>query len=257
MQTIHKVLVLGAGGLGAVYAKIFHTGGMNTRIVARGERYERLIAEGFFINDVHYQLPIIHADATDFTADLIIVGTKYYHLADALPDVANFVGEQTVFISLLNGLTSEQLIGDLYGHDKTLLAISMNLDAVRVKNRITHSRPPLLIFGEPDNTTLSPRVERVQGALDEVGIDYQTPADMRRELWWKFMVNVGMNQSSAVTGATYGRYLTEPDLQRLKESLMREVVAVAQAEGVNLSEKDISSFYKTLAMIAWSPRPRA
>ncbi|MEO1163292.1 MAG: ketopantoate reductase family protein [Chloroflexota bacterium] len=250
MQAIQNVLILGAGGLGAVYAKIFHEASMTTKIVARGERYDRLTKQGFFINDLHYQLPIIHADASDFIADFIIIGTKYYHLRDALPDVANFVGEQTVFISLLNGLTSEHIIGEMYGHEKTLLAIAMNLDAVRVKNRITHSRPPLLIFGEPDNTSLSENVQRVQTALEKVGIDYQTPIDIQRTLWWKFMVNVGMNQSSAVTGATYGRYLTEPDLQWLKESLMREVVAVAQAENVNLTEEDVTSFYKTLAMIA-------
>ena len=64
------------------------------------------------------------------------------------------------------------------------------------------------------------------------------------------MVNVGMNQSSAVTRATYGWYKTDNSLQWLKENLMREVVAVAQAEGVNLTEEDIISFYKTIEIIA-------
>jgi 2-dehydropantoate 2-reductase len=250
MSKIENVLILGAGGLGAVYAQICHDAGVNVKIVARGERYERLRTQGFYINDVHHLLPVIHADAQDFIADLVIVGTKFHHLDEALPDLKHFVADHTVFISLLNGLTSEQIIGDMYGHEKTLLAIAMNLDAQRTGNRITHSHPPLLIFGEPDNTQLSERVQRVQAFLDGVGIAYQTPPDMLRMMWWKFMINVGMNQSSAVTGATYGQYKTDMDLRWLKESLMREVVAIAQAENVNLTEADVTSFYKTIDMIA-------
>ena len=195
-------------------------------------------------------VPIIEASESGFTADLIIVATKYHHLDGALPDLANFVGEHTIFISLLNGLTSEEIIGEIYGRDKTLLSIAMNLDAQRVGNRITHSRPPLLILGEPQNKTLSPKVQQVQEALDKAGISYQTPEDMERMMWWKFMVNVGMNQSSAVTGATYGRYKREPELRWLKENLMAEVVAVAKAEKVNLTDDDVTSFYKTIDIIA-------
>jgi len=250
MTAIEHVLILGAGGLGAVYAHLCHTAGLHVGVVASGDRYDRYTSEGFYINDTPVSIPIIHADTTDFTADLIIVATKYHHLDEALPDLKNFVADHTVFISLLNGLTSEDNIGDHYGHNKTLLAISMNLDAVREGNRIYHSRGPLLIFGEPDNTTLSERVQRVHAFLERVGIDYQTPEDMRRMLWWKFMINVGMNQSSAVTGATYGQYKTDPDLRWLKESLMGEVVAVAQAEGVNLTDADVTSFYKTIDIIA-------
>ena len=250
MNTIKNVLILGAGGLGAVYANIFHQAGINTKIVAKGERYQRLTTHGFFINETQFFVPIIDPAEQGFTADLIIVATKYHHLTAALPDLANFVGEQTLFISLLNGLTSEEMIGDLYGREKALLAIAMNLDAQRVGNRITHSRPPLLIFGEAHNEQPSEAVLAVQAILDHVSISYQTPVDMLRMMWWKFMVNVGMNQSSAVTGATYGRYKTEPALRWLKENLMQEVVDVAQAEGVNLTQEDVTSFYKTIEIIA-------
>ena len=249
---ITRVAVLGAGALGAVYANIFHQAGITTRLVARGERYERLKRNGVYINDTLYCVPVLDAEDTDpdFTADLVIVATKYHQLAAALPDVANIVGPNTLFISLLNGLTSEEIIGDRYGHKNVLLSIAMNLDARREGNRIFHTRPPLLVFGEVSNIKPSQTVETVQAFLDKVGISYETPEDMNRTLWWKFMVNVGMNQSSAVTGATYGRYKTEPQLRWLKEALMREVIAVAKAEGVDLRDEDATAFYATLDIIA-------
>ncbi len=249
---IKRVAILGAGALGAVYANIFHQAGIETRIVAKGERYERLTRDGVFINDTQYHIPTLNTDHADndFIADLIIVATKYHHLTSALPDLAGLVHSDTVFISLLNGLTSEQAIGDLYGNQQVLLSIAMNLDARREGNRIFHTRGPLLIFGEADNRKLSANVQAVQQILDKVGISHQTPEDMQRTMWWKFMVNVGMNQSSAVTGATFGRYKTEADLRWLKEALMHEVIAVAQAEGIDLRQEDAVSFYKTLDIIA-------
>lgn len=249
---IKQIAVLGAGGLGAVYANIFHQAGITTKLVARGQRRERLKQDGVYINDVHYSVPVIDANNPDaeFVADLVIVATKYHHLEEALPDLAGFVGPNTIFISLLNGLTSEDIIATMYGRENVLLAIAMNLDARREGNRIYHARPPLLIFGEADNRTVSRNVAAVQEVLDRAGISYQTPDDMQRMMWWKFMVNVGMNQSSAVTGATYGRYKTEPELRWLKEALMREVISIAQAENVDLRDEDATSFYKTLDIIA-------
>ncbi len=249
---IERVAILGAGALGAVYANIFHTAGIETRIVARGERYDRLLRDGVYINDVQYRVPILNADETnnDFKADLVIVATKYHHLESALPDLAKCIHANTIFVSLLNGLTSEDIIASLYGGENVLRAIAMNLDARREGNRIYHSRPPLLVFGEVNNKELSKNVRAVQQILDKVGISHETPEDMQRTVWWKFMVNVGMNQSSAVTGATYGWYKTQADLRWLKESLMREVIAVAKAEGVDLRDEDAISFYKTLDIIA-------
>jgi len=249
---IERIAVLGAGGLGAVYANIFHQAGIETRIVAKGKRLERLRRDGFYINGTQYHIPVIDAamPGPGFTADLIIVATKYYHLASALPDLANFVGPDTIFVSLLNGLTSEEKIGEMYGAKNVLLSIAMNLDALREGNQIFHSKPPLLIFGEASNLKPSSNVRAVQKTLNKAGINFQTPTDMRRMIWWKFMVNVGMNQSSAVCGATFGRYKSEPELRWLKENLMREVIAVAQAEGVDLKDEDVTSFYKTIDIIA-------
>jgi 2-dehydropantoate 2-reductase len=73
---------------------------------------------------------------------------------------------------------------------------------------------------------------------------------MMRMLWWKFMVNVGMNQASAVMRAPYGVFQTAPDAQALMETLMREVVHVAEPAGVDLRERDIQDWYTALNTLA-------
>jgi 2-dehydropantoate 2-reductase len=118
----------------------------------------------------------------------------------------------------------------------------VGIDALRQDGRVTYTTPGKLYVGEADNRELSPRVRQVQAALDRAGIAYETPPDMLRMLWWKVMVNVGVNQASAVTRAPYGVFQTSPDARALMFGLMREVIALAAAVGVDLVEDDLDAW---------------
>ena len=243
-----KAAVLGAGAMGGFYAGRFHdAAGWKCTLIARGERYDRLKSEGLMINGKPYAIPVTHPDATTEPADLIIVALKHHHLAGAVDDLHNLVGDQTTIISVMNGLDSEAIIGSVYGMDKLLYAIAIGIDAVRQGNRITFSNPGKVIFGEAINSTEpSPRVRRVGVALDQARIAHETPADMLRTLWWKVMVNAGINQASAVMRAPYGVFQSSPEAQGLMKALMREVIALAKCVDVNLDERDIEEWCRYL-----------
>lgn len=247
LPPIKRVAVLGAGGLGATYASQFYTvDPASVTLIASGERYQRLKRDGVFINGQHFSMPVTAPTEAGEPVDFIIVAVKHHHLAEALEDLPPFVGPNTTILSVLNGLDSEQIIGERVGSDKLLYCISMELPAQRQGNRITFPSYGRLIFGEADNTTLSDKVRRVQAALDWAGIRHQTPPDMQRMLWWKFMINVGINQTSAVLRAGYGVFQTSPDALALMDAAMREVIAVAQAAHVNLTERDIDAWKEVL-----------
>jgi 2-dehydropantoate 2-reductase len=244
MSEIRNVAILGAGAVGGFYASRFlDAPHFSTVVVARGERYDRLTSNGLVINGRRIAIPVVHPDDVNPPADLILVALKNHHLYEALPDLANLVGPQTTIISLMNGLDSEETIGSFYGMDKMLYAVAVGIDAVRRENRITYTKPGKLFFGEAVNIQLSPRVHRVQEAFERAGIAYETVPDMIRMLWWKFMINVGTNQASAVMRAPYGTFQSSPVAQALMEELMREVIALAGPAGVNLAEQDIADWY--------------
>jgi 2-dehydropantoate 2-reductase len=156
----------------------------------------------------------------------------------------------------MNGLDSEAVIGDLYGPEKVLYALALGIDAVREGNRIIYSKPGKVVFGEADNRVLTERVQCIQNLWDRAGIAYETPVDMIRALWWKFMVNVGVNQISAILRAPYGVFHSSPEAQTLMESAMREVIAVAQVARVNLDEQDIKDWYPVLLTLSPHGKPR-
>ena len=85
MAEIIRVVVLGAGAMGAFFASRFADApGFTTALVARGERHDRLRAGGLVVNGRPYALPVIHPDEASTPADLIIVALKHHQLPGAI-----------------------------------------------------------------------------------------------------------------------------------------------------------------------------
>jgi 2-dehydropantoate 2-reductase len=251
MQEIKRVAILGAGAMGAYFAStFFNTEGFSTALIAKGKRLERLEKDGISVNGKSYLIPVLDPAKAGSKVDLIIVALKHHHLKEAVQGLESIIGDSTTIISVMNGLESEEYIGSIYGMDKMLYAISVAIDAVREENRVTFSKPGKHYFGDAVNKNFSQRVLSVQKAFDKAGIVYEIPEDMMRILWWKFMINVGMNQASAVMGAPYGVFQTSPQAQALMEVLMNEVIALANAMNINLTEKDIEDWYSFLKILS-------
>lgn len=248
---IRKVAVIGAGALGAVYASLLY--GMDREsvfFIASGERYKRLRESGVVVNGRTFRIPVSHPDEKPDPADLVIVAVKYHQLDEAIREIESCVGKDTVIISVMNGIDSEERLGAVYGMDKVLYAIALGIDALREGNRVRYTTQGRILFGEALNGALSPKVERVKDLFARAGIVCEVPADMKAVMWFKFMINVGINQASAVLRAPYGVFQTSPDARGLMEAAMREVVDLARRVKVNLTEIDIEKFYPVLSTLA-------
>ncbi len=247
---IKRVMVTGAGAMGSYFASRFYeTDKENIFLVAAGGRYERLKREGLEVNGKRYDFPLIRPSDTVAPADLMLVAVKNHHLDQAIQDMRNVIGEHTLIISVMNGIDSEESLGRAFGAEKVLYALSVAIDAVKEGNRTTYTSPGKIIFGEAENKTIGERVRRVQEALDRAGLNHDTPEDMIRALWWKLMINVGVNQISAVLRAPYGIFRKSAEARELMDTAMSEVVAVAQKAGVSLYQRDIEEWYSVLATL--------
>src|SRR5699024_7962793 len=67
------------------------------------------------------------------------------------------------------------------------------------------------------------------------------------QMWWKFMVNVGINQPSAVLRTGYGGFQNPGPAYDLMMALIEEVRTVAAAEGVPLTDADVERWHAVLA----------
>ncbi|MCJ7594714.1 MAG: 2-dehydropantoate 2-reductase [Desulfobacterales bacterium] len=249
---IKKIAVIGAGAMGAAFAsRFFNMAKDSVSLIAKGERYDRLKAAGLIVNGRRYDLALISPEERTPPADLLMVAVKNHHIPEAIRDIRNLVGDHTIILSVMNGIDSEEQIGAVYGMEKVLYAVVAGIDAVRDQNVVTFSKQGKLFFGEAKNRVLTERVSMLQSLFDRAGILYETPEDMIRTLWWKFMINVGMNQVSAVLRAPYRVFHQSQEARELMEAAMKETINIASARKVQLSEEDIDNF--TPFLLAMSP----
>ena len=245
--SIETISIIGAGALGGAYASIFHDMDHHcVSFVASGDRFERLRREGLIVNGKRYDIPVFRPEDLLPPSDLIIVAVKHNQLNDAIREMKNRVGRETTIISFMNGIESEMKIGAAYGVGKVLYAVSVAIDGVREGNRVNFKKRGKIFFGEARNHSISDRVGRVQNLFDKAGIVYETPPDMIRILWWKFMINVGINQASAVLRAPYSVFQTSQEARDLMGLAMQEVIMLAEKEKVPLSKEDIKDWETVL-----------
>lgn len=247
-RLLEQIAVVGAGAMGAMYAAHFVAAGFGVRLVARGIRAARLRTPGLLVNGEPLAAEVVDADAAIELepADLIVFAVKDAHLADAIAEAAPLVNEHTTFLSVLNGLDSEHAIAAAYGEPGVLPCIALAMDAMREHNRVRFTQTGRLVFG-PAHPAQDARVRAVQHALDRAGLAWETPDDMRHRMWWKFMVNVGINQASAVLRAPYGAFTHDGPARSLMLALINEVIAVSHHEGVDLNEADLASWDAVLS----------
>jgi 2-dehydropantoate 2-reductase len=247
-RAIENVAIIGAGALGAIYGSIFYQMDKQcVSFIAGGNRYEQLRTEGVTVNGKVFNIPVYRPQDVRHPADLILVAVKRHQLQDAIGDMKMRVGPDTVIISVMNGIDSERLIGAALGEEKVLYAIAVGIDAVRSGRLTTYSQQGKILFGEAKNVSVSLKVKQVQDFFIRAGINFETPPDMLRTLWWKFMINVGINQASAVLRASYGAFQVPGEARELMEASMREVIALAEKENVSLSDDDIQVWLDVLS----------
>ncbi len=249
MNAIREAWICGAGAIGSSYAERLDAAAVPFRVVARGERRERLEREGLTVNGRRVAVRCVSPGDDVPPAALVFVAVKQHQLADAIADLRGLVGPDTIVVSLLNGITSEGLLARGLGSSNVLHAFTLQIDAVRSGTTTRYSTIGKLVIGAPSNDRRDPRVLAVAELIGAAGITVIVPDDIHREQWWKFMINVGVNQVSAVLRAPYGAFAL-PELQALTRAAALEAVAVARCEGVALAPADVETIFPIMARLA-------
>lgn len=248
---ISKVTIIGLGAIGAfMAAKLSEVlDKTQLRVLAEGERKAKLEKEGIVINDRHYTFSIMTPQQEE-PADLILIATKYTGLEQAIQDIRGQVGKDTVIMSLLNGVNSEEKLQEFYGN-RVIYAL-MRLSSVRTKEGVYFDPKGYVEFGETINETLSERIRAIKDLFESADIRLRIPQDMKKALWNKYACNVAENQSSAILGIPFGAWRVSESANAIREAAMREVFEVAREKGIEMGEEEILAQRKLLSGVAYT-----
>lgn len=175
--------------------------------------WENILGFTFSVNNVPCHFPM-RDGMEDVPADLMIVAVKYTGLFDVLDVIEKCVGPETVIMSVLNGVISEEIIGERFGKEHMIYKVVCNY-------------------------------------FDRIDFPYGVEQDIMYRIWSKFMFNVGINQICMVYETNYGECANpDSEVHRMMVSAMREAMALARFEGIPIEEKNLNEYVHMLDTLA-------
>ena len=225
-----KTLVIGAGAVGGYFGGRLARAGHELYFMARGEHLKAIRKTGLHVESRDGDFHIKPRAEREFEPikglDLIMVCVKNHDLNAILPTLKKHAGEDSIIISLLNGVDSEDILMEALPRRQVIGAIAYIGSELTAPGRIRHTAGGKITLGEMDGG-ITLRLEELKKAFNDASIPCGTSDNIRKALWEKLMWNVGFNGLSALTGRSAQQILAHKPTEKIVRSLMEELVAAA------------------------------
>lgn len=240
---IERVALLGAGAVGSYFIYgLSRKLGEKFYVAVNGERKERMEKEGLVINGERYSVQAKEPKEIG-PVDLLLVATKQEALYHSLDDIKAMVGENTIVMSLLNGVCSEEIIGEAVGMEHMLYSV-MRIASVRKDSQIVFDPETTagVYVGEKDKKEPTERILAVEALFADTEIRFHFVEDILTDMWFKYASNIAQNLPQAIISVGFGAYKDSEHMLHIARSLWKEVAQVANAKGIPLGEEFV--FFK-------------
>lgn len=243
MKPIKTVGIIGLGALGVLYSHLFTEalGKEHVLILADDVRIRRYRQDGIWYNGALCDFTYVDAASVTEPVDFLLFAVKFSGLTDALATCRHLVGPDTILLSVLNGITSEEILGNAFCPENVVWCTAQRMSARKDGNQVICNPIGDLSVGVPAGQD-DRQFRRLTAFFDSIHFPYNTPEDIRVHLWSKLLCNVGCNQAAMVFQCGYGGLHKPGPARDAMLGAMREVVLVANAEGVPLSEADVAGW---------------
>lgn len=234
-----KIVMMGSGGVGGYFGARLAAGGADVHFVARGAHLEAMRAQGLTIEGgpAPLHLPKVNATSDPASigiADYVLIGVKLWDTADAIEQVKPIVGPNTTVISFQNGVLKDRYLIDAFGAPRIMGGVGYVATTIDRPGVIRQTGPmQRLLFGELSGGT-SARGQLLLDSCLKGGIAAQLSTDIRREIWQKYVFLVGLSGTTTTIRKPIGPIRANPQTRAFLLDVMREVVAVARGQGVDL-----------------------
>jgi 2-dehydropantoate 2-reductase len=248
-RDIKKVSIIGMGALGLLYGSqiVKHLGMEAVDYIMDDNRFAKYKDQKFYCNGEELQF-VLTRDSEAKPADLLMVAVKSTGLSKAIASMKRCIGPDTIILSVLNGISSEKEIGAHYGMDKVIYTVAQGMDAMKFDHKLNYTHIGELRLGIVDKSQKD-KLDRVISFFDQIELPYVVEEDILHRMWSKFMLNVGVNQTCMVYDTDYAGVLAFGEPNRTMISAMREVIAIANAEGIKLSEADLNQYIEIIGRL--------
>ncbi|MCD7808300.1 MAG: ketopantoate reductase family protein [Erysipelotrichaceae bacterium] len=255
MKEIKTVGMIGRGAIGVIFGRIIQQT-LNDAMVfivdaQRLTKYQQypLYSNGQLCNFRYC------TNVKDFqTVDLMIYATKFPALNNAIEISKPFINDDTIIISTLNGISSEDILRDTFKNNNVIRCIAQKMDSVYQNNEVNYSSTGELVVGI-DNEHQKESFDTLIHFFDKVHIPYVISDDIVHDQWSKLMLNCGVNQVCAAYNIPYGGIQDNQIMKNKMIETMKEVQTVAQCMNIILTDEEINQWVKAIDALGHDAMP--
>lgn len=245
-----NIVVVGAGGVGGYFGGKLAHAGFDVTFIARGKTLQAIKDNGLKVKSVNGDF-VVHPKTTNDikelkNPDLVILGVKSWQIEAIAKELKDVISKKTMVLPLQNGADNADRLRNILPHENVLAGLCKIVSKIEAPGVINHfAFEPEIVFGEYDSK-LTSRVKKVKSAFDKAGFKSTISENIQLDIWKKFLFITTISGIGAITREVYGEIRKDEDLRQIMYQTANEIVAIANAKGVVLTNSDIEMTLKII-----------
>lgn len=237
------IVVVGAGAMGCYFGgMLIKAGHQVTFVDVNPEQIATINQRGVILetDDGSYEMPANATLAKDVSqsADLVVLFTKTMHTIGAMESIRHILQDETVVLSLQNGLGNAERIGQFVNPDRIVVGTTLVPADLKGAGHVASHGPSSSHI--MDSTLHNPAwLLDLSEIFNDATLTTSIDPEIMTVIWSKVAFNAALNAICATTGSSTGGLILSPAFKELARNVVHETVTVGQANGVSLDESYI------------------
>jgi len=234
-----KVVVVGAGAMGGVWAARLSAAGVEVAVVdVTSDVVAAINTHGLRVQDSDGE-STVRVRATSRPeelgpADVVFLFVKGPNTAAAAELARPLEGPDTIVVSLQNGWGNADVLARTYAPDRLVIGVSYHSATVLAPGHVAHTGKNVTFVGPYLDGAPLDHAQRVGALLTDGGIPTTVTPEVKTEIWKKLTLNTATLPTSALTGLRSGDLGEAATVMEVADALAAETVAVARALGYDI-----------------------
>ena len=252
-----KYAIIGAGGTGGCLGFFLKKAGKDVTLIARGKHLEAIRKNGLTIqklwDESRETLPVKACTAEEYKEipDVILVCVKGYSMDETVPTIKKIAGKETVVIPILNiygtGGRLQKKLPELTVTDGCIYVSANILEPGVI---LQHGKILRVVFGarKPEEETEKMREVAKDMVTDDLEVILSE--NIRRDAMVKFSYVSPIGTAGLYCNAVAADFQREGEQREMFKALIREIVALSHAMGIEFAEDLVERNLKILAVLS-------
>ena len=248
-----KIVVVGPGALGCLVGGFLSKSGEEVWFLDKHpERANKLNNDGIKIEGISGEHNIKVKATCDpkeiGVSDLVIICVKSYDTEQATKNAKALVSDNTLILTLQNGLGNVEVIGEIIGQEKVIGGTTSHGSTSLGDGHIRHAGKGETIIGRwyqpPTRKGVRKwqiprrRLEEVASALRKTNFETKISDNIKEIIWSKLIINVGINALTSITRLKNGAILEYEWTRNIMRQAVLEATKIAKRRRISLIYSD-------------------